>query len=121
MSQSEAAQRWEERLQRFESSQVTVAQFCSDEGVSQPSYYHWRRRLRGPARAKSRQEAGGFIPVAFQANPPTTGAPASLKNNSAQARTIIELPVGDGGYHVRITVEVPGDAAQHRDVAETRS
>ena len=36
---------WTERLERFQRSQVTLTQFCRDEGVSMPSFYQWRKRL----------------------------------------------------------------------------
>ncbi|TWT81463.1 hypothetical protein CA13_29160 [Planctomycetes bacterium CA13] len=38
MPRSETAKLWQERLPRFASSQMTVAQFCLSEGVSQTSY-----------------------------------------------------------------------------------
>ena len=49
MSKAENAELWAERLRRFELVDTTVPAFCVAEGVSQPSYYHWRRKLRGPA------------------------------------------------------------------------
>jgi hypothetical protein len=36
---------WQDRLARFPSSGLTVAQFCALEAVSVPSFYSWRRRL----------------------------------------------------------------------------
>lgn len=48
MSKSETAELWAERLRRFDLTDLTVAAFCAAEGVSEPSYYHWRRKLRGP-------------------------------------------------------------------------
>jgi len=49
---------WSKRFRRFERSSQTVADFCRAEGVSQPSFYRWRRRLAGGERrsAKRRQE-----------------------------------------------------------------
>ena len=38
---------WRERLGRFRQRDLTVADFCEDEGVSTASFYVWRRRLRG--------------------------------------------------------------------------
>ncbi|AMV27718.1 hypothetical protein VT84_25175 [Gemmata sp. SH-PL17] len=38
-------QKWIERIERFRSAGVTVAQFCSVEGVSVPAFYQWRRTL----------------------------------------------------------------------------
>ncbi|WP_431192425.1 IS66 family insertion sequence element accessory protein TnpA, partial [Rhodopirellula bahusiensis] len=42
MTRAETANLWTERLQRFEQAQMTVAQFCAAEGVSQPSFYNWK-------------------------------------------------------------------------------
>ena len=39
-------QEWTGRLLRFQDSDVTVAQFCRSEGVSQPSFYQWKNKLR---------------------------------------------------------------------------
>jgi hypothetical protein len=38
--------RWAERLQRFRTSGLTVAQFCAQEGVSVPTFYASTRALR---------------------------------------------------------------------------
>lgn len=37
--------RWVERLERFRRSGQTIAQFCVAEGISQPSFYIWKRTL----------------------------------------------------------------------------
>ncbi len=34
---------WQERLLRFASTDLTVADFCRSEGVSTPSFYRWRK------------------------------------------------------------------------------
>ncbi len=70
----EAEAVWRERLARFERGGLTVAEFCRREGVSDPSFYQWRRRLqqgeRGTRRTgrQARGEAGAeegqrFLPV----------------------------------------------------------
>jgi len=53
---------WTERLERFSSSNQTVAKFCQSEGVSQPSFYSWKKKLDGapkarPARRQPRTKA----------------------------------------------------------------
>jgi len=42
----EAALRWREILKRQAGSGLSVREFCATEGVSQPSFYAWRRKLR---------------------------------------------------------------------------
>jgi transposase-like protein len=38
-------QAWRERLERCNRSQMTVADFCADEGVLVALLYQWRRKL----------------------------------------------------------------------------
>jgi len=62
MGQSASAFRrsqWQQRLQRFTRSQMTVAEFCRREEVSVASFYQWRRKL-----AKTSTEHGSFVPSA---------------------------------------------------------
>lgn len=40
---------WRERLKRSEQSGLSVARFCQAEGVSQPSFYQWKKKLVVPA------------------------------------------------------------------------
>lgn len=121
MTQSDAARRWEERLRRFDQAQTTVTQFCSDEGVSQPSYYHWRRKLRGTATsirkpASGDEAAAGFAPVAFKAQPSPANHSDRAPTSPARTCTTVELPGG-----VRITVEVPTESPQQTPSPEARS
>jgi hypothetical protein len=39
------AQQWRQRLDRFDQSDLTIAEFCQAEGYSTGSFYQWRRRL----------------------------------------------------------------------------
>jgi hypothetical protein len=52
---------WRGRLERYRGAGLTVARFCSGEGVSVPSFYHWRRRLGEGAVTPS--SGAGFVPV----------------------------------------------------------
>jgi transposase-like protein len=65
---------WRQRLARFHSGELTVAEFCRREGVSDPSFYQWRKRLqqgggrpkrtdRGERARPEGEEAGHFVPV----------------------------------------------------------
>src|SRR5690242_4661782 len=83
-------QAWSERLQRFARCDLTVAEFCQSEGVSPPSFYEWRRKLRSPKAAiaapskpSSRQT---FLPVHLVAPTPTS-APVEIDlPNGARVR-----------------------------------
>jgi transposase len=48
---------WRQRLLRFERSGLSAVAFCAKEGVSAPSFYAWRRRLRHqPAEHAARKD-----------------------------------------------------------------
>ena len=46
---------WSDRLERFENSGQSVTQFCVAEGVSQPSFYQWKKRLGVGDRVRGEQ------------------------------------------------------------------
>jgi transposase-like protein len=111
MSKSENAELWAERLRRFDRAGITVAAFCAAEGVSQPSYYHWRRKLRGPAikaEPKTASPSAAFLPVALAGQ-------AEQPDSRHRASATIELPGG-----IRIRVEVPTEPQPDRQ-SEDRS
>ena len=65
---------WRDRLARFGECKLTVKEFCRQEGVSDPSFYQWRKRLeKGPPDSKHSRRTGGrsakaeksqsFVPV----------------------------------------------------------
>lgn len=106
MSRSETAKLWQERLRRFDRSQMTVAQFCLSEGISQPSYYNWRKKLRElPSVVKPNPSTTEvqFMPLRLATEPANQDASIPDRQTAAPvACTTIELPGG-----VRIKVEVP--------------
>lgn len=85
---------WSDRMQRFEKSSQTVAEFCRAEGVSQPSFYHWKRRLRGGSRR--RQGVKG------------RGQSTAAANPSIGFRSVVVTPPADG---VSVKIQLPGGAA----------
>ena len=58
---------WRELIQRQQESDVSVAQFCRDEGISVSSIYYWRRRLAerpahdGQAEERTAEPSPGFM------------------------------------------------------------
>ena len=92
------ARQWRQRLDRFEHSDFTVAEFCESEGYSTGSFYQWRRKLRD---GKSPGDPA-FIPVQLDASELLCNARRGFE---------IDLPGG-------ATVKVPRDAttAERREM-----
>ena len=44
---------WTDRLNRFELSGQTIAEFCKQESISTASFYQWRRKLAGRTSGQS--------------------------------------------------------------------
>jgi hypothetical protein len=102
---------WRGRIRRFESSALTVPQFCEREGVSRSAFYIWRKKVkeqtgtgidRGSVDGQTgRQPSFGLVKF----------APVIV--SAAQAAVTMRLP-GD------VCLELPGDnlAALQAVVAE---
>ena len=83
-SKSRGPEEWREVFSEFEQSQLTVAKFCEQRGISVAMYYYWRKRiapLEGPgADLPARRE---FIDL-------------SQFSNDRAARWSITLRLGEG-------------------------
>ena len=112
-----AEQQWRGRLRRWRDSGQGVREFCWREGVSEPSFYQWRKRLkRDRGRAAN---AVVFLPVEVVDAP---GGAGSSAGNGSLAGMLVEI-VLPGGVTVRAGAHV--DESQWRSVlravvAETR-
>lgn len=98
---------WLDRLARFPSSGLTVAQFCAIEAVSLPSFYFWKRRLAAEAQAATTQEPSGdrgprLLPVRLQ---PTAPAVELVLTTGA----VLRLPPGCDLSWVRSLVAALGE------------
>ena len=67
--------RWQQRLDRFRHSGLTVPEFCDREGISTASFYAWRRRLQTDT-APSAVDEPRLVPVRLVTPPPS--APVEL-------------------------------------------
>ncbi len=95
MFPTQDAQDWADRLERFEHLDITVRQFCLDEGVSQASYYYWRRKLRCGTSVIDEVptvSVAKFLPVSLPANA------------QPQPRSVMTVDLPGG---IRIRFEVP--------------
>ena len=98
----EAESRWREILDRQAGSQLSIRGFCAAEGISEPSFYAWRKRLRtrkGTRREQASDNGQLFIPLQL------LGAAATLE---------IVHPLG---YRIQVTGDVNPIAL--RQVIET--
>jgi hypothetical protein len=94
---------WRQRLERFSSWSGTVAEFCRREGVTQGTFYLWRKRL---PREAALSRAVGSVPVPEPMRP--TGAAqraASFVELSLTGRAaVVEIELPNGAV-VRIPAE----------------
>jgi hypothetical protein len=77
---------WERRIEKQRRSRQSIAEFCSEEGVSSASFYAWRRRLRG-ADSVGPQSAL-FVPVEL----PTPGIAAGGVRLELPGGAVLSLP-----------------------------
>jgi hypothetical protein len=84
---------WRQRLRRQSITGLSVAAFCSREGVTLASFYYWKRRLSAPREPTSRPAL--FVPVRVQ------DGPHEFRPRVA-CGVEIELP-----HRVRLRLEVP--------------
>ena|SRR5262245_37447524 len=109
-ARSRAATRelWQDRLARFPSSGLTVAQFCALEAVSVPSFYSWRRRLAA-------QTSGAAAPHHPDGDPRPRLLPVRLASAPAAVElvlpsgAVLRVPPGSDLALVRALVEALGD------------
>lgn len=110
---------WRERLRRWRRSGQSVSEFCWHEGVSEPSFYQWRKRLKRDQGGSRPATAAVFVPVEV-VDASAVARPSGV--SAGQAEMLVEV-VFPGGVTVRAGAHV--DESQWRNVlraivAETR-
>jgi hypothetical protein len=75
---------WQQMVQRWQQSALSVRAFCAQHGLSEPSFYGWRRRF-----AQRTTEAVPFVPVRVVSEAATSGG--AIDSGSA-----VELVLGKG-------------------------
>ena len=70
---------WQERLESFKASGLSIDEFCLQEGVSRSTYYRWVDRLKdsipesmlAEKEVRDRAESGeaAFVPITLKASP----------------------------------------------------
>jgi hypothetical protein len=61
---------WQMALETFKSSGLSVRQFCKQEGLAEPSFYIWRKKLADDCQQDNQRkyEPSAFIEVAIPQN-----------------------------------------------------
>ena len=88
---------WQERLESYKTSGLSVDVFCLREGVSRSTFYRWvdllkngiPEPLKAEKEARARAESGqaAFVPIALKASP----VEIELPNGG-----VVRLPLGVG-------------------------
>ena len=87
---------WRRRLAKFDSSGLTVVEFCRREQVSQASFYYWSKRIPG----RNRSTTGGL-----QRSDACTGI-----SRHEEGIDFVEVVVGDS-IRVRMPAAQPAAVA----------
>jgi len=88
-----AAKRWRDRLARWRESGLSVSEFCWREGVSPPSFYQWRKRLRRAPNSGSRS-AGAPVFVPVEVVGASGGSSPLPRSGSEEALVEVVMPRG---------------------------
>ena len=78
---------WKQRLARHQRSQLSAAEYCSQEGISLKSFYAWRKRLQ--ANNSSAPRSSRFVPVELSADSDA----ASAVRFELPSGVVVTLPV----------------------------
>ena len=70
---------WQQRLENYKASGLSIEVFCLQEGVSRSTFHRWARQLKkgipkamaveASDREKVQSGAAGFVPVSIKASP----------------------------------------------------
>lgn len=94
---------WRRRLERFSGWSGTVAEFCRREGVTQGTFYLWRKRLPGEGALAGAVGSGRHRDAGRARGDAPQGAPfVELSLTGTAAMVEIELP---NGAVVRVPAE----------------
>jgi hypothetical protein len=91
---------WRSRLARFHREHLTVAEFCRREGISTPSFYQWKKRLKEePQRSRAARRSG-------------KGSAAASKSNRFVAVNVSSAAVAEVEFPNGVRVRVPAANAE---------
>jgi len=86
-SNEERRQFWQMAIETWQDSGMSISKFCKSEGLSEGTFYNWRKRLSGH---RSRRDEGNSSPPTFieVAMPKRNHAPLELLLSSGNTLRI---------------------------------
>ncbi len=89
---------FEELYARYQTSGLTIRDFCYNEGISEAKFYYWKRRLNKKS-ACQMVHSGGFIPVDVSQQGKDLlmrSVPETTVNDSQTSESIFEITYPNG-------------------------
>jgi len=105
---------WRRRLAKFDSSGLTVVEFCRCEQVSQASFYYWSKRIRDRHDARTHALNSPDACLATSPRQPENDSVEVLVGDSIRVR----MPAGEPAA-VAALIRLLQEAAQTIDDATT--
>jgi len=94
---------WRDRLARFGKCKLTVKEFCRQEGVSDPSFYQWRKRLeKDPPDSKHIRRMGGRSTQAEKPQPFVPVRVSSAKVLTSSLGSVLAEVEFPNGIRIRV-------------------
>ncbi|MEX1223279.1 MAG: hypothetical protein WEA31_01915 [Pirellulales bacterium] len=103
----ETENRWREILERQAGSQLSIRGFCAAEGISEPSFYAWRKRL-ATRNSNARRARRNVSPAEEASDNARLFIPLQLLDTAATLEILHPL-----GYRIQVTGDVNPIALRH--------
>jgi transposase-like protein len=85
MSDNGTANVWRRLLESFTPGEMTVREWCEQQGVSEHQYYYWRRRITAPPKPTAAPETQWIaVEVSAPAPVPTNSSGLTLRIAGAE-------------------------------------
>ena len=97
MADIELVELWRERLEGFDESGLSAAEWCDNKGITLDRFYHWRKRFRNDNNPAQQPQGWAVLQVAKPSAQPAGTSAITLRVGPAA----IEVPPGFDTEHLR--------------------
>lgn len=97
-TRSEVTSGWRERIRRWQRLDCSISEFCRREGVSQASFFHWRKRFGSDAtkrRTSASADGVAFVPVQVVPDGGNGSSSCSARRSASDPHAWLEISRGD--------------------------